>query len=278
MRAAPSADPAVLVVRFRLRLLGHRRWAHAAFRFESLSNTPLVAGHDGFCSKLWMTDEETGVSRGIYQWDGAESATTSVETVRVVLAPWVVPGSFDYRVVADADRARFLEGSWPRRPCHLRAVTRAGGSPRRPTPVAAWTESDRPPARTRRPQVVCDTSPPAQDHRIGSRHGGSRPTRVRDTQVTPNQNRRDAVVARRTLRRASRRPRYGRSRVYGATGRAAACFELSSQRVGTGARHRRHRSRAAHPRPPPHGGVADDLLQSQHQGRPTPSSATPPQR
>lgn len=104
---APSS-PVTLVVRFRLRLLGVNRAAHALFRAESLLNTPLFAGQPGFCSKLWLTDRVTGFYRGIYEWDGAESAGRYGETLRVVLAPFVQQGTFDYQVLPGQERESYL--------------------------------------------------------------------------------------------------------------------------------------------------------------------------
>src|SRR5690606_8532239 len=70
---ADAVDPAVLVVAFRLRLV-HSRRAHAAFRLESVLNTPLFAGFPGFCSKLWLAQDTHGVYRGLYEWDGPDRA------------------------------------------------------------------------------------------------------------------------------------------------------------------------------------------------------------
>ena len=66
------ADPAVLVVAFRLRWV--RGIGHRMFRLESLLNTPLFVGFPGLVSKLWLAHDAAGVYRGVYQWDGAQSA------------------------------------------------------------------------------------------------------------------------------------------------------------------------------------------------------------
>ena len=63
-----TLDPCVLVVEFRLRAV--RGLGHAAFRRESLLNTPLFAGFPGFVSKLWLAHDERGRYRGVYEWDG----------------------------------------------------------------------------------------------------------------------------------------------------------------------------------------------------------------
>ena len=62
-----TLDPCVLVVEFRLRAV--RGLGHAAFRRESLLNTPLFAGFPGFVSKLWLADDERCRYRGFYEWD-----------------------------------------------------------------------------------------------------------------------------------------------------------------------------------------------------------------
>lgn len=106
-----SNDPSVLiVVRFRLRLLGTNRLAHWVFRGESLLNTLLFAAHRGFQTKLWLTDESTGYYRGIYEWNGQDAAEEYAETLRVVLQPWVEEGSFAYRVIQNQSRGDFLDG------------------------------------------------------------------------------------------------------------------------------------------------------------------------
>lgn len=91
---APMRRPTLLVVQFRLRWAGRSRLLHALFRVESVLHTPLFAGFPGFRSKLWLTDEDTGVYRGVYEWDGADQAldyaTTLSELLRVVSVPETV--------------------------------------------------------------------------------------------------------------------------------------------------------------------------------------------
>jgi hypothetical protein len=87
-----AADPVVLVVGFVLR--GVRgRLGHAAFRAESWLNTPMFVGFPGFTSKLWMTADEHGVYRGLYEWDGADRAWHYVHALSWVLGLVSVPGS-----------------------------------------------------------------------------------------------------------------------------------------------------------------------------------------
>jgi len=91
------ANPCVLVVGFRLRAV--RGWGHALFRWESLLNTPLFVGFPGFVSKLWLANDEHGVYRGVYQWDGPASAAHYARSLWRVLALGCVPGSIHYRVL-----------------------------------------------------------------------------------------------------------------------------------------------------------------------------------
>jgi hypothetical protein len=103
-----TADPALLVVRFRLRLLGNSRLLHALFRVESILNTPLFAGFPGFRSKLWATDRRTGFYRGVYEWDGVAAATFYATTLCGLLRVLSEPGSVNFHVVPGVRRDDFL--------------------------------------------------------------------------------------------------------------------------------------------------------------------------
>ena len=113
MRQRQHDDLVLLAVRFRLRFIGDSRLVHFLFRVESLLNTLLFAAHPGFQTKLWLTDRITGYYRGIYEWKGRAAAMDYLETLRVVLAPWVESGSFAYEVIADASRGDYLDGLLP---------------------------------------------------------------------------------------------------------------------------------------------------------------------
>jgi hypothetical protein len=106
-----ATSDVVLAVEFRLRLVGTNRLLHTLFRVESMLNTLLFAGHAGFRTKLWMTDLDTGVYRGIYEWSGHAAAIDYLSVLRVVLLPWVQRGSFGCRVMAAPSRAPYLAGS-----------------------------------------------------------------------------------------------------------------------------------------------------------------------
>lgn len=102
----PTEDPAVLVVEFRLRWV--RGFAHAVFRAESLLNTPLFAGFDGFVSKLWLAHDEAGRYRGFYEWDGPELAASYARALWRVLALVSVRGSIHYVVLPGRRRDDLL--------------------------------------------------------------------------------------------------------------------------------------------------------------------------
>ena len=99
LRATGTAEPAVLVVRFRLWALGRSPLLHAFFRRECILHTPLFAGFPGFRSKLWASDTATGVYRGVYQWDGAGLAADYAATLARLLRPFSTRGSVSYHVV-----------------------------------------------------------------------------------------------------------------------------------------------------------------------------------
>jgi hypothetical protein len=91
------ADPALLVVAFRLRWVRGR--GHALFRAESLLNTLLFAGFPGLVSKLWLAHDENDVYRGFYQWDGSTNADSYVRALWWVLALVSVRDSIHYVVI-----------------------------------------------------------------------------------------------------------------------------------------------------------------------------------
>jgi len=101
-----TADPCVLVVEFRLRAVRGR--GHAAFRRESLLNTPLFAGFPGLVSKLWLADDERGRYRGLYEWDGSRLADDYARALWRVLALVSVRGSIHYVVLPELRRDALL--------------------------------------------------------------------------------------------------------------------------------------------------------------------------
>lgn len=86
-RKASTDDPAVIVIQFRLTFLGSSPSRHAAFRRECILHTPLFAGFPGFRSKQWADDLRTGVYAGIYEWQGADLASTTPSALVGLLTP-----------------------------------------------------------------------------------------------------------------------------------------------------------------------------------------------
>lgn len=103
----PTLDPCVLIVEFRLRAVRGR--GHAAFRLESMLNTPLFAGFPGFVSKLWLADDELGRYRGVYEWDGWPLAENYARALWRVLALVSVRGSIHYVVLPGLRRDGLLD-------------------------------------------------------------------------------------------------------------------------------------------------------------------------
>jgi hypothetical protein len=104
-RGVPQ-DPCVLIVEFRLRAV-RGRW-HAAFRWESLLNTPLFVGFPGFASKLWLAHDDCGRYRGLYEWDGPHQAEDYARALWRVLALVSAPGSIHYVVLPTMRRDELL--------------------------------------------------------------------------------------------------------------------------------------------------------------------------
>ena len=101
-----TVDPCVLVVTFRLRAVRGR--GHAAFRRESLLNTPLFAGFPGLVSKLWLADDERGRYRGLYEWDDPRLAESYARALCRVLALVSARGSIHYVVLPGLRRDALL--------------------------------------------------------------------------------------------------------------------------------------------------------------------------
>jgi hypothetical protein len=139
-----AQDPCALVVEFRLR--GIRGRGHAAFRRESLLNTPLFVGFRGFVSKLWLANDERGRYRGLYEWDGPQRAEHYARALWRVLALVSVRGSVGYIVLPGRHRDELLE---PRVPAGAAAQDPAAAAAQDPAEAAAQD-----PAAWWRPAVV----------------------------------------------------------------------------------------------------------------------------
>jgi hypothetical protein len=113
-----TADPTVVVIQFRLRLIGLDPRLHGAFRVESMANTPLFAGFPGFRTKLWLTDLETGVYRGVYDWDGVDPARRYADAMCRLLSTCSGPGTVRAHIEPDTGRDDFLRAPASERAGH----------------------------------------------------------------------------------------------------------------------------------------------------------------
>ncbi|MEW2250611.1 hypothetical protein AB0907_25175 [Streptomyces sp. NPDC006975] len=104
-----AKDPCTLAVTFRLRLVHGPR--HVLFRRESLLNTPLFVGFPGFTSKLWLSHDEQGRYRGVYEWDGPQRAERYARSLWRILAMVSAPGSISYAVVPGVRRDDLITAS-----------------------------------------------------------------------------------------------------------------------------------------------------------------------
>src|SRR3954452_20637627 len=94
-----TADPsAVLVVGFRLRVIGSNPVLHWLFQRVCLMTTPFWSGFRGFRVKLWMVDPATKNYLGIYEWAGEDNALSYVEALVRVLRPLSAKDSVWYEL------------------------------------------------------------------------------------------------------------------------------------------------------------------------------------
>jgi hypothetical protein len=124
----PPADPSLLVVAFRLRLL-RGRW-HRLFLWECILNTPLFVGFPGLVSKLWLDHDERDRYRGFYEWDDPKAAEHYARSLWRVLELVCPPGAIQYHVVPQVRRDDLLQ-----KPELLDAAVPDEGSP---DTVPAW--------------------------------------------------------------------------------------------------------------------------------------------
>jgi hypothetical protein len=106
--AAPPTDPAVLVVGFRLKVIGSRALPHWLFQRGCLLTTPFWSGFPGFAVKLWMVDPDTKNYLGIYDWRGEPNAQRYVDTLVRVLKPLSTEGSVWYRLLPNQPLEAYL--------------------------------------------------------------------------------------------------------------------------------------------------------------------------
>jgi len=103
-----AGTPAVLVVGFRLKVIGSNPAAHWLFQRVCLLTTPFWSGFRGFRVKLWMVDRDSKNYLGMYQWAGEEHARTYAEALSRVLRPLSTRDSVWYDLYPDEPLDPFL--------------------------------------------------------------------------------------------------------------------------------------------------------------------------
>lgn len=101
-------EPAVLVVGFKLKMIGSLTPAHWLFQRACLLTTPFWSGFRGFRVKLWMVDQVSKNYLGMYQWVGEENAQVYAEALCRVLRPLSMRGSVWYDLQPRQDFDTFL--------------------------------------------------------------------------------------------------------------------------------------------------------------------------
>ncbi|HEY6533230.1 MAG TPA: hypothetical protein VIY72_13055 [Acidimicrobiales bacterium] len=112
---AAGPEPEVqLLVRFHLKGTdpGHR-FRSWLFERESILNTVLYAGCEGFNTKLWLVDHVTADYAGLYTWAGRESARRYGEYISAVLRPLSTPGSVSFQLLEEESGPRPPAASEP---------------------------------------------------------------------------------------------------------------------------------------------------------------------
>ena len=91
-----------LLVRFHLKGTGpDHPWRSWLFERESILNTILFAGCQGFREKLWLVDRSTADYAGLYRWQGRDAAERYGAYISSVLRPLSTPGSVGWEIVGD---------------------------------------------------------------------------------------------------------------------------------------------------------------------------------
>lgn len=103
-----AGAPSVLVVGFRLKLIGSNPIFHWLFQRVCLLTTPFWSGFPGFRVKLWMVDPATRDYLGIYRWAGADHAHTYATALAKVLRAVSTPDSVWYEIEPATDFETFL--------------------------------------------------------------------------------------------------------------------------------------------------------------------------
>ncbi len=100
--------PVVIVIGFRLKLIGNSGFLHWLFQKVCIFTTPFWCGFNGFKIKLWMVKTKGSNYLGIYEWAGKDNAQNYVDWLIRILKPLSRPESVWYKIHTD-DFEKFLE-------------------------------------------------------------------------------------------------------------------------------------------------------------------------
>lgn len=94
-----DGEPITMAMWFHLRgVPAGARFRAWLFERESILNTVLYAGFEGYRTKLWTVNRSTNDYAGFYTWRGREEAERYARYAMTMLRPISVPGSVGYHI------------------------------------------------------------------------------------------------------------------------------------------------------------------------------------
>jgi len=88
-----AGETVILVIGFRLKLIGSSRLLHWLFQRVCILTTPFWSGLSGFRTKLWMVEPRTKNYMGVYDWRGKIEAQNYINYLLPILRFFSVKGS-----------------------------------------------------------------------------------------------------------------------------------------------------------------------------------------
>lgn len=107
-RRVTYGEPVVLVVGFRLRLIGSNAVLHWLFQRLCILTTPFWSGMKGFRVKLWMVNPATKDYLGIYDWRGRVKAQNYLDYLLPILRFCSVNGTVWAKKLDNQELEKYL--------------------------------------------------------------------------------------------------------------------------------------------------------------------------
>ncbi len=104
-----DAEPVVLVIGFRLKLIKSITVLHWLFQRLCIITTPFWAGLSGFRTKLWMVNPTTQDYMGIYEWRGVDNAQGYIHFLVPILQIFAIHSSIWHRTYEHQDLEQYLQ-------------------------------------------------------------------------------------------------------------------------------------------------------------------------